>query len=212
MLIIGAGGFALECLEILFQNNYKKEVYFFDNINEDVNPYIRKNHNILSSFEEVAELNEPEFILGIGNPLIRKFFHQKLTTEYNINPSNLISSKSTIGKIENEIGNNVNIMTGVIVTSQCKIKDGVLINLNSTIGHNTTIENFVEICPGVNVSGNCTIEEGVFIGTGAVLLPGITIGKGSIVAAGAIVTKDVASSTMVAGNPSILKKDITKKW
>lgn len=157
-------------------------------------------------------MNEPEFILGIGNPLIRKFFHQKLTTEYNINPSNLISSKSTIGKIENEIGNNVNIMTGVIVTSQCKIKDGVLINLNSTIGHNTTIENFVEICPGVNVSGNCTIEEGVFIGTGAVLLPGITIGKGSIVAAGAIVTKDVASSTMVAGNPSILKKDITKKW
>jgi sugar O-acyltransferase (sialic acid O-acetyltransferase NeuD family) len=213
MLIIGAGGFALECLEILFQNNYNKEIYFFDNVNEFINPFIENNYKVVRSFEELNSLDKnTEFILGLGNPSTRFFFHNKLTSEYNLKSSSLISDKSIIGKIENKICSNVNIMTGVVITSQCEINNGVLINLNSTIGHNTTIEQFVEICPGVNISGNCIIEEGAFIGTGANLLPGIKIGKGAIIAAGAVVTKNVKENTMVAGNPAIFKKEVEKKW
>jgi sugar O-acyltransferase (sialic acid O-acetyltransferase NeuD family) len=213
MLIIGAGGFALECLEILFQNNYNKEIYFFDNVNEFINPFIENNYKVVRSFEELNSLDKnTEFILGLGNPSTRFFFHTKLTSEYNLKSSSLISDKSIIGKIENKICSNVNIMTGVVITSQCEINNGVLINLNSTIGHNTTIEQFVEICPGVNISGNCIIEEGAFIGTGANLLPGIKIGKGAIIAAGAVVTKNVKENTMVAGNPAIFKKEVEKKW
>ena len=40
------------------------------------------------------------------------------------------------------------------------------------------------------------------IGAGAVLLPGITIGEGAMVGAGAVVTKDVAPGTTVIGNPA----------
>ena len=213
MLIIGAGGFALECLEILFQNGYNKEIYFFDNVNEFINPFIEKNYKIIRSFEELNNLNKKtEFILGVGNPNTRKFFNHKLTSEYNLTASSLISSKSIIGKIENKICSNVNIMSGVVVTSQCEISKGVLINLNATIGHNTKIKQFVEICPGVNISGNCIIEDGAFIGTGANILPGIQIGKGAIIAAGAVVTKNVKENTMVAGNPATLKKEVEKKW
>ena len=103
-------------------------------------------------------------------------------------------------------------MTGVVITSQCKIGGSVLINLNSTIGHGSIIGDFVEVCPGVNISGNCKIDEGVFIGTGAVLLPGIHIGKGAVIAAGAVVTKDVLANTMVAGNPAVFKKEVNNKW
>jgi maltose O-acetyltransferase len=46
------------------------------------------------------------------------------------------------------------------------------------------------------------IEDDVWIGTRAIILPGRRIGKGSIVGAGAIVTKDVAPYTIVAGNPA----------
>ena len=46
------------------------------------------------------------------------------------------------------------------------------------------------------------IEDYVFIGTRAMILPGVTLGKGSIVAAGAVVTKDVAPFTVVAGVPA----------
>jgi maltose O-acetyltransferase len=47
-----------------------------------------------------------------------------------------------------------------------------------------------------------TIEDGAWIGARSVVMPGITIGAGSIVGAGAIVTKDVPPNTMVGGVPA----------
>ncbi len=46
------------------------------------------------------------------------------------------------------------------------------------------------------------IEDYVFIGPRAIILPGVTIGRGAIIAAGAIVTKDVAAGSIVAGIPA----------
>lgn len=48
------------------------------------------------------------------------------------------------------------------------------------------------------------IEDDVWIGTRAIILPGRRIGRGSIVGAGSIVTKDVAPYTIVAGNPAVV--------
>jgi len=47
-----------------------------------------------------------------------------------------------------------------------------------------------------------TIEDYVFIGPNAIILPGVTIGRGAVVAAGAVVTKDVPSMEVVAGVPA----------
>jgi len=60
------------------------------------------------------------------------------------------------------------------------------------------------------------IEDNVWIGGSATILPGVTVGKNSIVAAGAIVTKNVPPNTVVGGNPAKIIKHITKadyeKW
>lgn len=51
------------------------------------------------------------------------------------------------------------------------------------------------------------IEDDVWIGAGAIILPGVKIGKGAVVAAGSIVTKEVLAYTVVAGNPAHKIKD-----
>jgi acetyltransferase-like isoleucine patch superfamily enzyme len=53
------------------------------------------------------------------------------------------------------------------------------------------------------------IERNCFIGAGSMIMPGVTVGEGSIVAAGAIVTKDVPPHSIVGGNPAtVIRSDI----
>jgi acetyltransferase-like isoleucine patch superfamily enzyme len=53
-----------------------------------------------------------------------------------------------------------------------------------------------------------TIETNVWIGTAATILPGVTIGAGSVVAAGAVVTHDVPPATLVAGVPATVIREL----
>ena len=55
---------------------------------------------------------------------------------------------------------------------------------------------------GEGKQGAITIEDDVWIGASAIVLTGVTIGKGSVVAAGSVVTKDVEPYSIVAGNPA----------
>lgn len=113
------------------------------------------------------------------------------------------------------------------IGKNCKIHAYVYIEENVTIGDNckikpfvfiptgVTIENNVFIAPGViftndkypRVSGEwevipTRVKKGASIGAGAVILPGITIGKNALVGAGAVVTEDVPANTVIAGNPA----------
>jgi len=56
--------------------------------------------------------------------------------------------------------------------------------------------------------GHIRIEKNVWIGAGATILRGVTVGENSIVAAGAIVTKDVPENTVVAGIPATVIRKI----
>ena len=56
------------------------------------------------------------------------------------------------------------------------------------------------------------IGDNVWVATGAIVLPGVTIGEGAVIAAGAVVTKDVSPWTVVGGNPAkFIKKRVLKE-
>jgi len=55
------------------------------------------------------------------------------------------------------------------------------------------------------------IKRNVYIGAGAIILPGVTIGEYSIVAAGSVVTKDVPPHTVVAGVPARVIKTVEEQ-
>lgn len=57
------------------------------------------------------------------------------------------------------------------------------------------------------ISKPVIIEDYVFIGPRSIILPGVTIGKGAVVAAGAVVSKDVAPFTVVGGVPAVKIRD-----
>lgn len=62
---------------------------------------------------------------------------------------------------------------------------------------------------GLEIAKPVTIGDNVWVGMGAQILPGVSIGNNAVVAAGAVVTKDVAENTLVAGVPAVLVRDIS---
>jgi maltose O-acetyltransferase len=53
-----------------------------------------------------------------------------------------------------------------------------------------------------------TVEDGVWIGASCLILGGVNIGKGSVIAAGALVKSDVPPNTLVAGVPAVIKRSL----
>lgn len=109
----------------------------------------------------------------------------------------------------------------------CVIHSHVWIGRGVTIGDFTKVQAFAFIPTGVKIGEHCFIGphvcftndkmppsgrehwqgtivgDGAVIGAGAVILPGVKIGKSSTVGAGAVVTKDVPPGTTVVGNPAV---------
>ncbi len=91
-----------------------------------------------------------------------------------------------------KIGNHVNLAQGITITA---------------LNHN-----FSDAEKRIDEQGVCTtpvvLEDDIWIGANAVILPGVTIGQHSVVAAGAIVTKDVPPHSLVAGVPAKVIRQI----
>jgi UDP-2-acetamido-3-amino-2,3-dideoxy-glucuronate N-acetyltransferase len=123
-----------------------------------------------------------------------------------------------------KIGTFVEIQKGSKIGNRCKVSshtficEGVILEDDVFIGHNVTFIN--DLYPrATNGTGelqsdsdwNCVatlVKRGASIGSGAVLLCGITVGQNAMIGAGSVVTKDVPSDTIVAGNPArVMKKN-----
>lgn len=80
-------------------------------------------------------------------------------------------------------------------------------NRVASAGHDCVFGDFCTIGPASSICGGCVLEDGVYVGAGAVLLPKVRIGRNAVIAAGAVVTRDVPSQAMVAGNPARVMRD-----
>lgn len=125
-----------------------------------------------------------------------------------------------------KIGTFVEIQKGVKIGKNCKIQshtficEGVTIEDEVMVAHGVMFIN--DIDPrAVNADGSmqteadwtCTptfVKKRASIGSNATILCGVTIGEGSLVGAGAVVTKDVPPNVIVAGNPArVLRERIS---
>jgi len=137
--------------------------------------------------------------------------------------TNFISDKAKIGKNvkiwhftyvgeDTEIGNNVKIGSLVHIDYNVKIGDNTLIEGAVYIPPLSRIGNNVFIGPAAVLTNDpyppsnkmvgVTIEDNAIIGSRAVIKAGVTVGKNSVVAMGAVVTKDVPENIVVVGIPA----------
>lgn len=111
-------------------------------------------------------------------------------------------------------GKNTKIGKNVFINFDCVFLDlgGITIEDNVLIAPKVSLlSEGHPISPAERASlvpGHIHIKKGAWIGAGATILPGVTIGENSVVAAGAIVSKDVPDNTVVGGIPAKIIKSI----
>ena len=107
-----------------------------------------------------------------------------------------------------DFGKNITIGKDVFINSGCHFQDqgGITIGDGSLIGHNVVLATINhDLSPLKNRENHyapIVIEDHVWVGSNATILQGVTIGRWSVVAAGAVVTKDVPPFTVVGGVPA----------
>jgi maltose O-acetyltransferase len=113
-------------------------------------------------------------------------------------------------------GQNIYIGDHVFLNNLCYIID----NNEVRIGHHVMIGPCVQIYTaahllqadprnqGLEVAKPIVIEDNVWLGGGAILLPGVRIGRNAVVGAGAVVSRNVPANTVVAGNPARVIREI----
>lgn len=113
-----------------------------------------------------------------------------------------------------DFGKNITFGKDVFINSGCHFQDqgGITIGDGCLIGHNVVLATINhDLMPENNRKNHYApihIENHVWIGSNATVLPGVTIGDWAVVAAGAVVTKDVPEQTVVGGVPAKLIKTI----
>lgn len=103
----------------------------------------------------------------------------------------------------------------LIIGKFCSIADGTIFMMAGNQGHRHDwvssfpffYQGFENAPDGFEKKGDTVIGNDVWIGANAIIMPGITVGDGAMIATGAIVTRNVAAYTVVGGNPAkVLKK------
>lgn len=115
-----------------------------------------------------------------------------------------------------DFGKNIKIGRDVFINSGCHFQDqgGIEIGDGTLIGHNVVLATINhDLLPSMNrVNHYAPVKIGkcVWIGSNATILPGVTIGDQSVVAAGAVVNRDVPTMTVVGGVPAKVLKIISE--
>ncbi|MEG1254507.1 acetyltransferase [Clostridium sp.] len=209
IVIIGAGGVGREVSLIIDQiNNFRPTWNIIGFLDDNPNNLgkVLNGHTIIGNVDSIKSMSSKTYVVvAIANYKIKKTIVSNLENKFQfatlIHPRVLVHDFMTVG-------NGTIIYEGVILTTDIKIGEHVIISPKCGIGHDSIVKDYVSLLWNVNISGEDVIEEGVLIGSGATVIQNLTVGKGTVIGAGSVVVKDIPSYATAVGVPAkIIRKE-----
>lgn len=208
LIIIGAGGFALEVIDLIESINSVEEKFVIIGLLDDLKKdFILKRYNIIGKVSDYKKFSLNSFVIAVANPKIRESIYSELKHS-DIKTPNLIHPKTEISKYTTIVDDSAIVINySTQVSAEVKIEKAVIIDSKCYIGHETILKSFVTIYPGVKISGKNLINESAEIGLGSNIIQGLSIGSNSLIGAGSTVINNIKNNVVAVGTPCKPIKD-----
>jgi len=188
IILIGAGGHAKSCINLIEKNNEYKIVGLTDSKKNGylLNYKILGDDDILNQ-KKFKNINLCLSFVSIFNIHLREKMYKKLKDKGFKFPR-LISNDSSISKFS-KIGSGTMIMGKTFINADASIGENCIINNNSLIEHDVKIGNNSHISTSVTVNGTCNIGSNCFIGSGTIIKNNIKIKNNTFIKMASIIKK-----------------------
>jgi sugar O-acyltransferase (sialic acid O-acetyltransferase NeuD family) len=181
IVIMGIGGHASMCIDILLGQNEFNLVGFIDKIET-----LDKKHNLnylgsLENLDSLISMGLKNLIIGVGfagQLKKREKYYDEFSNKINI-PT--IIHKKAIIENSAKIKGGCQIMAGAIIGSYVSIDLNCIINSGAIISHDSTIKKSSHITPGAILAGNVTIGRRCTIGMGSTIYLGLEISDDKVI-------------------------------
>ena len=201
VIIIGGGGYAKVCIDIIRQMRVYNLAGIVDSGLETGATTL--DVPVIGGEKELEDLYKKGIkyaVIGFGmlrKPIIREeLYHQLKDIGYLlpnlIHPSAILEPSVTLGE-----GNQI--LAGAIVGSDVKIENNCIINSGSIISHDSILHNNAHITPGAILAGTVEVGNNTIIGMGATVFLGVKIGSNVIVPNGMNIIKDIPDGMVLKG-------------
>jgi sugar O-acyltransferase (sialic acid O-acetyltransferase NeuD family) len=201
LILIGGGGHAMACLDVLSSQDSLRPVGIVER------PEFRRREvmgiPVVGSDGDLPRLVDAgnAVLVAIGqilspDPRIH-LYSQVVALGASVPP---VIARSANVAADTRIGAGAIIMQMAMVGPATTIGDNCIINSRTVVEHEVKIGDHCHLATGAIINGSCMIGDGTFIGSGAVLKQGIKVGERVVIGMGCIVERDVPSDTkMVLG-------------
>jgi len=204
ILVIGGSGHSKSIIDIIIKN----DTYDILGIIDSYKPIGEKvfGFPIIGTEEDIKDLMNSHDIagcvIGIGDNWSRKLMKDFILEK---TPSLKILSvvhPSAILAFDTHIPDGTVLMAGAIININAKIGEYCIINTNSSLGHDSVMQDFSSLASGVTIGGNVDIGYCSAVSLGASVIQNISIGKYTVIGAGSLVLDDVESHVLAYGIPA----------
>lgn len=201
VLVIGAGGHARVCIEALRD---MAETEVVGAISADGFGMEGLGAPMLGTQEDLKSVTQRQsvnaYCVAIGDNSTRKRVSTMLTESgYRLT---LVVSGYAMPSPTAVLSPGAQLLPGAVVNAGTEISTGAIINSNATVEHDCHIGEYAHVGPGAAIGGAVRVEHTAFLGLGSRVLPGIQVGAGAIIGAGAVVIDDVPAGLTVVGSPA----------
>ena len=206
LVMVGCGGFGREVADVISAINAQAPtsdlVGFVDDdpSSEDIERIARLDLPLLGTVAGALAGPARQYALGIGSGPVRRLLDRRFEAAGWAAPV-LVHPQASIGA-DVDLGPGTILCAGARLTTNIHLGRHVHVNLNSTIGHDTSLLDYVTVNPLVAVSGGVTIGEATMLGTHCAVLQNVEIGRDSVVGGSALVIRDVGDKAIVKGVPA----------